>query len=104
MTAFTEDEFRDLVNALWFLFRAKRMPPKLIAWARKLNAAWRQEGVVAIDLPDGPSRMPSTPTMSGGFVPRGKQRMAAGVSKATGNAQDKLEYGIERHEAALGRG
>lgn len=48
--------------------------------------------------------IPFAPPTPSGYVPRSKQRMGAGVSKATGNAQEKLEYGIERHEAALGRG
>lgn len=52
----------------------------------------------------GRALKPFTPPAPSGYVPRGKQRMERGVSKATGNAQDKLEYGIERHEAALGRG
>ena len=43
-------------------------------------------------------------TPAKGYVPRGKQRMGANVTKATGKAQEELEYGIERHEAALGRG
>ena len=44
---------------------------------------------------------PPTPT---GYVPRGKHRMSIEATRATGKAQEELAYGIERHEAALGRG
>lgn len=54
---------------------------------------------------DTPTQATLLPTGSNtGYVPKGSKRMEAGVSKATGTARKSLEYGIERHDAALGRG
>lgn len=52
----------------------------------------------------GRALKPFAPPTPSGYVPRGKQRMEAGVSKATRKAQEALEYGITRHNEALGRG
>lgn len=52
----------------------------------------------------GRALKPFTPPTPSGFVPRGKQRMGQGVSQAQGKAQEAMEYGIERFDAALGRG
>lgn len=52
----------------------------------------------------GRALKPFAPPTPSGFVPRGKQRMSIEATRATGKAQEELAYGIERHEAALGRG
>lgn len=52
----------------------------------------------------GRALKPFAPPTPSGFVPRGKQRMGPGVSKATGKAKEALEYGIRQHNNALREG
>jgi hypothetical protein len=54
-------------------------------------------------LPSGPGNTGAIPWQRTG-TPHGKQKMSIEATRATGKAQEELAYGIERHEAALGRG
>lgn len=70
------------------------LPEKVQAFMQQYTANYRTRQAAA-----------SKPTPNtGGYVPRGSKRMGQDVSNATGMAQEKLRYGIERFDEALGRG